>query len=132
MGQPTPIHRSTVLVVEDDEDQRFLIGTLFEESGFDVLECDSAEAALELVHEQADRVALVFSDVRLNGQLDGVDLAKSIRDEAPEVPVILTSGAGGERLKHMPENTDFMQKPWRPLDLLVKAERIRSRLEAAH
>ena len=45
MGRPRPFSRSTVLVVEDDDDQRSLAATVFEEAGFKVVECASAEAA---------------------------------------------------------------------------------------
>ena len=129
MGQLQPIHPLTVLIVEDDEDQRYLVGTLFEEAGFKVLECDNAEEALALMHDKGERMALVYTDVRLPGRLDGVDLAQSVRRELPEVPVILTSGSAGERLKDMPDNTVFMQKPWRALDLLMSAERVRVHAE---
>ena len=40
----------TAVVVEDDCDQRALAATLLEETEFDVIECDSAEAALDIVN----------------------------------------------------------------------------------
>ena len=128
MGQSKPFTPTTVLVVEDDEDQRFLVGTLFEESGFEVLECDTAEEALALMHDHPDEMALVYTDVMLPGQIDGVDLANTVHDELPQVPVIVSSGAGGERVKQIPDNAVFMQKPWRALDLLIEAERVRARI----
>ncbi len=128
MGQSKPFTPTTVLVVEDDENQRFLVGTLFEESGFEVLECDTAEEALALMQEKREDMALVYTDVTLPGQIDGVDLAKTVHDELPEVPVIVTSGARGERVKQIPDNAVFLQKPWRALDLLIEAERVRARI----
>jgi hypothetical protein len=44
----------------------------------------------------------------------------------PNVPVILTSGESGERLRDLPETTEYMQKPWRALGLLIRAERVRA------
>ena len=128
MGQSKPFNPTTVLVVEDDVDQRSLVGTLFEESGFEVIECDNAEDALALMHDKGEQMALVYTDVVLPGRIDGVDLAKTVHDELPLVPVIVSSGAGGDRLKQIPENAVFMQKPWRALDLLIAAERVRARL----
>jgi CheY-like chemotaxis protein len=127
MGQAKPIRRSTVLVLEGDDEQRSLVGTLFEESGFEVIECDTAEEALALARERPDRMAFVFCDVHLTGDLDGLNLAHTIRNDLPHVPVILTSGEAGKR--DLPDNAVFMQKPWRPLDLLVRAEHIRARLQ---
>ena len=129
MGQSKPFNTATVLVVEDDADQRYLVGTLFEESGFEVIECHSAEEALALMHDKGEQMALVYTDVVLPGRIDGVELANTVHDELPQVPVIVASGAGGDRLKHMPDNAVFMQKPWRALDLLIAAERVRARLD---
>lgn len=127
MGQSKPLSRSTALVVEDDDEQRFLSATLFEESDFDVIECASAEAALAVLQEKQDDVALVFTDVALAGRMDGVDLANVVHAERPEVAVIVTSGVAGERVSDLANGVSFMPKPWRPLDLLVWAERARGR-----
>ncbi|SRR5579884_521861 len=129
MAQPKPNHPSTVLIVEDDENQRYLVGTLFEASGFDVVECDNAEEALALMQEKREEMALVYTDVGLRGGVDGMELAQTVRKELPEIPVILTSGEADERLKEMPKDTVFIKKPWRALDLLVSAERVRARFE---
>lgn len=125
MGQSKPLRRTMAVVVEDEEEQRFLSATLFEESDFDVVECASAEAAIRVIHEKGEEVALVFTDVQLAGDMDGVDLAKAVREELPTVPVIVTSGGGSDRLSELPPGVDFMRKPWRALDLLIRAERAR-------
>lgn len=125
MGQSKPFSRSTILVVEDDEDQRALAATVFEEAGFKVIECESAEAAAAVIEAKRGEIAMIFTDVRLPGRMDGVELAHIARDRSPSVPVIVTSGAAGERLRELPDTTEYMQKPWRALDLLMRAERIR-------
>lgn len=125
MGQSKPLRRTTALIVEDEAEQRYLSATLFEESDFDVVECDSAEAAMQVLKDKGEEVALVFTDVQLAGDLDGVDLAKVVREELPTVPVIVTSGVGGDRLAELPPGVDFVRKPWRAIDLLIKAEKAR-------
>lgn len=125
MGQSKPLRRNMALVVEDDEEQRFLSAALFEESDFSVVECASAEAAVAVIHEKHDEVGLIFADVELPGTMDGVDLAKIARAELPDVPVIVTSGAGGQRVAELPAGTEFVPKPWRALDLLIRAEKAR-------
>jgi len=129
MGQSKPLRRATAVVVEDEEEQRYLSATLLEESEFDVVECESAEAAIEVIKEKGDEVALVFTDVQLAGEMDGVDLAKVVHDELPDVSVIVTSGQGGAKLSELPPGVDFVRKPWRAIDLLIKAEKAR---EPAH
>jgi DNA-binding NtrC family response regulator len=125
MGQSKPLRRATAVVVEDEEEQRYLSATLLEESEFEVVECESAEAAIEVIKQKGDEVALVFTDVQLAGDMDGVDLAKVLHDELPKVSVIVTSGQGGARLSELPPGVDFVKKPWRAIDLLIKAEKAR-------
>jgi CheY-like chemotaxis protein len=125
MGQSKPLRRAMALVVEDDEEQRFLSATLLEESEFNVVECASAEAAVAVLHEKPDEVGLIFADVELPGNMDGVELAKIARAELPHVPVIVTSGAGGSRVDELPAGAEFVPKPWRALDLLIRAEKAR-------
>jgi DNA-binding NtrC family response regulator len=125
MGQSKPLRRATAVVVEDEEEQRYLSATLLEESEFDVVECESAEAAIQVIKEKGDDVALVFTDVQLAGDMDGVDLAKALHEERPEVSVIVTSGQGGAKLSELPQASILLKKPWRALDLLIKAEKAR-------
>lgn len=59
-----------------------------------------------------DKVDLVFSDVRMPGSMDGVEMAKKILKDHPALPVVLTSGFIGEpeRLGSLP--VEFVRKPY--------------------
>ena len=92
MGQSKPFARSIVLVVEDDEDQRSLAATVFEEAGFNVIECASAEAGAAVIDAKRGEIAMIFTDLRLPGRMDGVELAHIAKTKTPTVPVIVTSG----------------------------------------
>lgn len=109
------------LVVEDDEMQRDLIVMLFEESEMDVVQCESAEAALAALEKVGDRVKMIFTDVSLAGSLSGVDLARIAKQRFPDLCVLVTSG---KRVPELPDGTRFLPKPWMPLDLLREAERV--------
>ncbi len=126
MGQSQPLRRTKAVVIEDDEDQRFLSATLLEEADFEVVECETAEQGLDVIRNRPDEVELIFTDVQLPGEIDGIEFAKIVHAELPEVPVIVTSGAGGDRLAELPDDVEFLAKPWRPLDLLIRAERARA------
>ncbi len=123
MGQARPI-RSLALVIEADRDQRALIATLLEETEMQVIECDSAEAALAVLQMKSDRVAMVFTDVALAGRLDGVELAQILKRKFPDVPVVVTSGNPSDP-ERLPDTAIYMAQPWRPLDVLIVAERAR-------
>ena len=58
--------------------------------------------------------------------MDGIELARKVHDALPDIPVIVTSGAAGERINELPPRAEFIAKPWRPLDLLIRAERVRA------
>jgi len=125
-GFSTPTNRRIVLVVEDDAELRWLTATLLEESEFDTVECESAEAALAVMLLRGHDVAMIFADIRLAGAMDGVDLAHEAKMRWPHLTVVLTSGDPGERLEHLPPGVRFMPKPWQPLDILMVAERART------
>ena len=122
MGQSAPL-KPIVLVVEDDPYQRALMAVLLEESGMTVIQCKSAEEAFRVLQRTGERLAMMFTDVSLAGDIDGVDLARFARQWYPHVRVLVTSGL--ELTKRLPDGTMFMPKPWLPLDVLREAERSR-------
>ena len=71
MGQAI---RRKVLVVEDEAELRHLAATVIEETDLDVVEVETADAALAFLQDHADEVVMVFTDVTLPGRADGVDL----------------------------------------------------------
>ena len=120
MGQAQK--RRAVLVVEDDAELRSLTVALLEEGQLDIIECESAEAALAVMLIGGKEVAIIFADVRLPGVMDGIDLAREVKLRWPFLPVILTSGLPRERVRELPPGVAYMAKPWQPLDVLIAAE----------
>jgi DNA-binding NtrC family response regulator len=127
MGQAKPF-RATALVVEDDPMQREMISLLLEESDFDVIECESAEAATLVLQRMAGKIALVMTDVSLAGNMNGVALAHVAKRCNPKLEVIVTSG--NPVPQPLPEGVEFWSKPWAPLDVIRMAERKSLALQA--
>jgi DNA-binding NtrC family response regulator len=71
MGQANAF-KPIALVVEDDVSERELVVVLLEESEMEVIQCQSAEAALCVLEKMAGRVSMIFTDVSLAGKIDGV------------------------------------------------------------
>lgn len=111
------------LVVEDDAATRQVAEALLGDTDLDVIGCDSAEAALAVMREQGGRVALVFTDVRLAGPMDGLQLASAVALLWPTARMVVTSGRRMDRPANLPPQAVFIPKPWRPFDLLAEAER---------
>ena len=120
MGQSTPL-KPIALVVEDDVMQRDMVAMLLEESDMNVIQCESAEAAMAVLDKIGGAISLLFTDINLAGMMDGIALANAAKRRFPDMHVIVTSGLS--RGDGLPDGALFMRKPWRPLDLLREAER---------
>lgn len=104
-----------VLIVEDDAAVREATRQRLETLGYAALEaCTAAEAREQLASHGG--VRLVFSDVVMPGDEDGVNLARWIKAESPQVAVLLTSGYSAE-IDNLSEseplrNVAFLPKPY--------------------
>ncbi|KJC44985.1 chemotaxis protein CheY [Bradyrhizobium sp. LTSP885] len=119
MGQSKPF-RAKALIVEDDPMQREMIGLLLEESEFDVITCESAEAAELVLQDSGDKVGFMMTDVELAGNMTGVELAHAAKRYNPNLDVIVTSGR--PLRQRLPDGATFWAKPWAPLDVIRAAE----------
>jgi len=95
-AQPEPAAQTagqgeTILVVEDNSDVRAVAIALIEQLHYRPIAVDSAPAALKTL-ASGQPIDLVFTDVMLPGDIDGLALAKTIRAHYPQIPVLLTSG----------------------------------------
>lgn len=78
-----------IIVADDEKDIRELIGDGLRRLGHTVLEAESGQEALKLIHSNS--VKLLVTDIRMpNG--DGISLLKSIREESCQFPVIVMTG----------------------------------------
>ncbi len=112
------------LIVEDDTELRALAAALLEETDLRVVEASSAEEALQYLRYNAGDVLFLFSDVNLSRLMDGMDLARTVRLKWPWIRTVLTSDAPLEEdLDKALRHVRFMPKPWRPLEVLIEAEK---------
>ena len=107
------------LVVEDDIGQREMVVVLLEGAGFEVLQSDTAEAAMIILQQAGRDLSLLVSDVRLNGDMPGSHLARFAKQLFPNIKVVVTSGKDWPVL---PDGAIFLRKPWKPLDLVREAK----------
>ena len=89
--EPRGKRSGTILVVEDNQDVRGVATALLQQLGYDTLEVDSAQAALEQLHN-GTKVNLIFSDIVLPGAMDGLALAAELETRHPRRPILLTTG----------------------------------------
>jgi two-component system, NtrC family, response regulator HydG len=87
-----------ILIVDDEPSVLFMLRELLDERGHALLTADSAESALELVDGgELETLDLVLSDFAMPG-LDGLALLTKLRERRPDLPVVLLTARGSERL----------------------------------
>jgi two-component system, response regulator PdtaR len=82
--------KPVVLIVEDETLIRMLATDAFVEAGFEVLEAEHAAHAI-CVHERSAPVHVLFTDVNMPGELNGIDLAERLKAQSASLLVIITS-----------------------------------------
>jgi DNA-binding NtrC family response regulator len=100
-----------VLVVDDEVLVRQVSAVQLEDAGYEVLEASSAEEALSVL-ESGQSIGVLFTDVNMPGDLDGLDLARLVHERWPAVRLILTSGRGEVSQSDIPDDGRFLPKPY--------------------
>ena len=80
--------KKTVLVVDDEQSMRELLGILLEAEGHDVLYAASGETALGVFGDARERIDLIIQDLKMPGMEGGI-LLQHFKGQAPDVPVIV-------------------------------------------
>jgi CheY-like chemotaxis protein len=104
-----------VLLVEDNTELGEVTAALLESFGFEVRRASGAEQAMEVLAQEGP-VDVVLSDVLMPGAMDGLTMARALRESHPGLPVVLISGYSGA----LTEARDFvvLRKPCAPHELL--------------
>ncbi|MBZ5727786.1 MAG: response regulator [Acidobacteriia bacterium] len=115
----------TILVVDDEEGVRKLVGAVLRTNGYDVLEAETGAAALAAFDKNAHKIDLLLTDVVMP-QMSGIELARQIADRAPGLKILYISGyrdqAIGAATGEAPKA--FLRKPFTPDVLLGKVREV--------
>ena len=82
-----------VLVVDDEPDIRRVVRMMLEKAGYDVLEAEDGQAAINVINTGENRLMLdaVLCDMRMP-KINGVEAIAYLRDHFPHVPVVVLTG----------------------------------------
>ena len=122
----TSVHNEKLLVVEDDEDVRFITVTMLLSLGYNVQEASNGNAAIALLKETPDTVLLV-TDVVLAGPMNGKKVALEAQALLPDIKVLYMSGYTENAIVHqgrLDQGVNFIQKPFRKQDLAAKIRNV--------
>jgi CheY-like chemotaxis protein len=117
MGLPAQLlHERVVLVVDDEDLVRHMTARTLTGGGLRVLEARDGEEAVSLLETLgSNAVGLVVSDIRMP-RMDGLQLAGTVAQRWPEVPILLMSGQGGPPTGYA---GPYFAKPFKPETLLA-------------
>jgi EAL domain-containing protein (putative c-di-GMP-specific phosphodiesterase class I) len=88
---PAARDRGTILVVDDDQDVRFVVASSLRQAGFNVEEAETGDLALQKLMPGLAHADAVISDISMPG-LSGVEMLKVIRSRDLDLPVVLLTG----------------------------------------
>jgi two-component system cell cycle sensor histidine kinase/response regulator CckA len=113
------VSSESVLLVEDDDKARALVGRLLRESGYTVHEAGLPEEALRFCDQHPGQIDLLLSDVVMP-QMSGPTLARQILERRPGTPVLFVSGyiERADDVDIVSSGADFLQKPFTPHELI--------------
>ena len=115
------------LVVEDEPMTRMVAADAISEVGVKVYEAGDAGEAIQLLGAHP-KVGLLFTDIELPGNTNGLVLAEEVHEARPDVELIVTSGTNQVADSDLPDSGTFLSKPYRTekLQKIVK-EKLESR-----
>ncbi len=105
--------RFIVLLVDDNDDLRYVMGLTLSIMGFDVVSCRDADSASAVFRSRGD-VNLLITDLEMPGR-SGIELARELCALCSSLPVLVVSGAhlSDEVTREMRErNWRFVAKPY--------------------
>jgi CheY-like chemotaxis protein/anti-sigma regulatory factor (Ser/Thr protein kinase) len=109
----------TVLLVEDNPEVAHASTGLLEQLGYCVRWVSDASSALTEIEK--DGIDIVFSDIVMPGKMDGIRLAKTIREKRPALPILLVTG-----YSQSATNSEFpiLRKPYQLHELSRELEKL--------
>ena len=114
-----------ILIIDDEADIRDLVAGILEDEGHSARTAANADDALAAIGQR--RPSLVFLDIWIQGsRLDGLQLLDVIKEQHPDLPVVMISGHGNieTAVSAIKRGAyDFIEKPFKADRLLLVADR---------
>jgi DNA-binding NtrC family response regulator len=121
MPQSRPYGDRSILIVEDEFILRMDLVAFFSDEGFRVLEASSAEDAIALLATDPG-VRVVLTDINLQGQMTGLELAKIVRHRHPPTTIFIMSSQTAPLAVELAAGAHCFPKPVNNVRLLRQIE----------
>ena len=100
-----------VLVVESEALIRMSAVHMVEDAGFEAVQAHNADEAIRILESLSD-IRAVFTGINMSGSMNGLRLARAIRDRWPPIHLIVASGRDAPAGEKFPANWRFIRKPY--------------------
>ncbi|AWW75625.1 hypothetical protein CD351_14405 [Erythrobacter sp. KY5] len=107
------LSNAVILVVEDEVLIRMDVVDQLSAEGYVALEASSGREALSALAD-AEKVDVLFTDIDMPGDTDGVMLANEVSQTWPGIGIIVTSGKASPDPGSLPQGSRFCTKPYSP------------------
>ena len=118
-------HRESpvILIVEDEFLIREDAAETIAKAGFGVVQAGSADEAIAILEARSD-IHVVFTDIQMPGSMDGLKLARFVRDRWPPIKILATSGFVKVGTDDLPTGGMFLPKPYRGPEMVATLRRL--------
>ncbi len=120
------VQSRTILILEDEEELRTVLGMMLKKEGYQVLMPENSEEAIALSQEYSGQIHILLSDVVMP-KMSGPDVAKVLMEMRPDLQLIFMSGYQDDKLDSQDgilKSAKFLQKPFSKNQLLEKLQEI--------
>jgi two-component system, NtrC family, sensor kinase len=105
------VGKGTALLVEDNEDVAGVSAAYLEQLGYTVDVALNGSDALRKI-QNGRSYDLVFSDILMPGSVAGLELARLVRANRPNIPILLTTGYSSKAQEAVREGFSILPKPY--------------------
>jgi CheY-like chemotaxis protein len=107
-----------ILIVEDEFLLRLESAETIESAGFEVIQAANADEAIAILKARPD-IHVVFTDIQMPGSMNGLKLARFVRDLWPPIKIMATSGRVIVGDDDLPDGSVFLPKPYRGAEVVA-------------
>ena len=114
-----------ILIAEDEFLSRMDSADMIENAGFEVVQASNADEAIAILQAHP-AIHVVFTDIQMPGSMDGLKLARFVRDRWPPIKTVATSGLLRVGAENLPAGSVFLPKPYRGAQVVATLRETRA------
>ena len=122
----------TILIADDEERIRKIVGDFLKKEGYNVLEAENGDITYEIFNRDKNKIDLIILDIMMPG-LNGWEVCRKIR-ESSNIPVIMLSARSeefDELTGYEAGADDYVTKPFSPIILVKRVEALLRRASSS-